>query len=82
MNTSQSTATGPLLLDTGITGGFAQHSALCNENDMTVRELLLELSGQSKQNIRNSLSFYISKLRTFAEPCGRLSIEEQGRRQQ
>lgn len=48
MNTSQSTAAGPLLLDTGVTSGFAQHSALCNEYYMTIGELLLELPGQSK----------------------------------
>ena len=49
MDTSQSAALRPLLLDTGVTGGFAQHSMLCNENncDLTVREPLLELLGQS-----------------------------------
>ena len=59
MDTSQSTAARPLLLDTGVTGGFAQHSTLCNENDVTVRELLLELSGQSKHH-KKSIEHFIS----------------------
>ena len=39
-------ATGPLLLHPRSTGGLAQHPSLGNENDMAVRELLLELTGQ------------------------------------
>ena len=48
MDASQGAATGPLLLDTGVTGGFAQHPALGNENDMAIGELLLEFAGESK----------------------------------
>ena len=51
MDTSQSTAVRLFLLDTGVTGGFAQHSMLCNENNLTVREPLLELLGQSLLNL-------------------------------
>ena len=59
MNTSQSTAARPLLLDTGVTGRFAQHPTLCNENDVTVGEFLFKLSGQPKQyNKFNEFFFF------------------------
>jgi hypothetical protein len=35
-----------LLTDLGVTGWFAEHSALSEEDDVTVRKLLLELTGE------------------------------------
>jgi hypothetical protein len=41
------TGAGSLLLDPRVTGGLAQHPTLSNENDVAVREFLLELTGES-----------------------------------
>ena len=49
-------AAGTLLHDAGGTGGLAQHPALGNEDDMAVRELLLELPGQPSTNNVNPSS--------------------------
>lgn len=46
MDGGEGTAAGALLHNTGSTSGLAQDSALANEDDMAVGELLLELSGQ------------------------------------
>ncbi len=51
MDAGKGTAARPLLLDTGSPGGLAQHPALSNENNMTVREFLLELPGQPIPNV-------------------------------
>jgi hypothetical protein len=37
---------GSLLLDPGVSGRLSEHSSLGEEDDVSVRELLLELSGQ------------------------------------
>ena len=47
VHAGESAAARPLLLDTRGAGGLAQHPALCNKDNMAVRELLLELTGQS-----------------------------------
>ena len=46
MDARERAGTGALLLYAGVAGGLAEHPALSNEDDMTVRELLLELPGQ------------------------------------
>ena len=46
MDVGERAAAGPLLLDAGVAGRFAQHPALCNEHNMTVREFLFKFSGQ------------------------------------
>jgi len=46
----------PLLLDAGGTGRFAQHPALRNENNMTVRELLLQFPCESTEIANRSIS--------------------------
>ena len=46
VDTCERAATGTLLLDTGGAGGLAQHPTLGNEDDVAVRELLLEFPGQ------------------------------------
>ena len=53
MNGSKRTVAGTFLLNTRGTGWLAQHSALANENNMTVRELLLELTGQTGVVVSN-----------------------------
>lgn len=57
MDRGEGSATGSLLLDTGVTGGLGEDSALGDEDDVTVRELLLELTGESMQiTIINQIS--------------------------
>jgi len=51
VDAGEGTAAGSLLLNAGVTGGLAQHPALGNEDDVTVRELLLEFPGQPMRYI-------------------------------
>lgn len=46
VDAGEGAAARPLLHDTGGAGGLAEHPALRNKDDMAVRELLLELTGQ------------------------------------
>lgn len=48
MNLLESTGSGSLLLDSGNTGGLPHHSTLANEDDVTVGELLLELTSETE----------------------------------
>jgi hypothetical protein len=47
VNLLEGAGTGALLLDAGATGGLAHHAALADEDDVAVRELLLELAGEA-----------------------------------
>lgn len=46
MHVGEGAAAGALLLDARVAGGFAEHAALRNEDDVAVRKFLLELTGQ------------------------------------
>lgn len=46
MYVGECTGAGSLLLHPRITGGLAQHPTLSNENDVAVREFLLQLTGE------------------------------------
>jgi hypothetical protein len=46
VNDGESAGTRTLLTDLGVTGWFAEHSTLSEEDDVTVRELFLELTGE------------------------------------
>lgn len=67
MNAGEGPAAGTLLLDTGSTGGLAQHPALGNENNVAVRELLLELTGQPRLlGCKAQYTCYVASLRGCA----------------
>ena len=47
VNLLEGSASGSLLLHSGNTGGLSHHSSLSDEDNVSVRELLLELSSKS-----------------------------------
>ena len=47
MNLLEGSASGSLLLHSGNTGGLSHHSSLSDEDNVSVGELLLELSSES-----------------------------------
>lgn len=49
MDVGQGAAARPLLLDTRSASGLAQHPALGNEDNMAVREFLLQFASQPRQ---------------------------------
>lgn len=55
VNLLEGTGTGSLLLDAGATGGLAHHAALTDEDDVTVGELLLELTSETTLDLVESL---------------------------
>lgn len=48
MNARERPATRALLLDAGSTGGFAKHTALCNENNVAIGKFLLEFASKPR----------------------------------
>lgn len=78
MDVREGAATGALLLDTRSPGGLAEHTALSNEDDVAVGELLLELPGQPgptrrgqyRRFVCGSINAYCGPL-TSAGPCGK-----------
>ena len=54
MDVSKGSAAGTFLLDTGSTSGLRQHPTLSNENDMTIREFLLQFSSEPSQRKKDS----------------------------
>ena len=49
VNLLEGARTGALLLDARAAGGLAHHAALADEDDVAVRELLLELAGEAAE---------------------------------
>ena len=60
MNGSQGAGTGAHLLGTGSTGRLGHDAALSQEDNVAIRELLLELTGESVKRNANSLSRLVS----------------------
>lgn len=55
MNGSESSGSRSLLADLGLSGLLSDHSSLSEEDDVSVRELLLELSGEPERLVGNGL---------------------------
>ena len=56
MNDGKGAGTGTLLTDLGVTGWFAEHAALSEEDDVSVRKLLLELTGEPGRSSQGQYS--------------------------
>ena len=61
MDDSQSPAHGALLLHTRGAGRLAEHTPLCNENDVTIGELLLKLAGKPGIDDNKTMHLIIRK---------------------
>jgi hypothetical protein len=80
VDSGQSARTGALLLDTGTTTWRRKNAALRDEHNVTVGELLLELTSEAEETISIMIWWGKRRVITAAGPCGNPAEEGPARR--